>query len=349
MRSGKLAVPRAARRSLLTAVALSAAGACGGGTNQPALPGASDTSAGSDGGAGSTGAGGTVSSACDAGAADASSVLMALPIGDGKYLAYPKQGYIFSCQESFGTGLGGASVDGPWIHTDAGTFDFLAKIVVQGSVSWPSHTFATALSGATRTITGNALPDHTTGTFPIAKTDPAYAYDQNPNSISAQTLSWSLPAIPTVATTESCLDGGPIGVLLTGAALFDALDGEGRDALAHETQDACQAHPQQSGQYHYHSLTECLADPGTGHSALLGYARDGFGIYGVRGENGETLTNADLDECHGHTHAIEWDGVDRDALSLPCDVRVPVHGGLLQGDRGERLRGGIVCSAITPE
>jgi hypothetical protein len=199
-------------------------------------------------------------------------------------------------------------VDGPWIDLDAGTFDFLAKTVVEGAVSWPAHTFSMALSGATRTVTGNDLPDHTTGTFPIAKTDPAYAYDQNPNSISAQSLSWALPATPTAAATPSCLGGGPIGVMLTGAVLYDALDGEGRDALAHEEQDSCQAHPQPTGEYHYHSLTQCIADPGTGHSALLGYARDGFGIYGVRGENGETLTNADLDECHGHTHAITWNG-----------------------------------------
>ncbi len=26
------------------------------------------------------------------------------------------------------------------------------------------------------------------------------------------------------------------------------------------------------------------------------------------GEAGKTLTNADLDECHGHTHAVMWDG-----------------------------------------
>jgi hypothetical protein len=232
---------------------------------------------------------------------------MTLPIGDGKYQAYPQAGYVFSCQQTF-TGIGGASVDGPWIHLDAGTFDFLAKVVVEGTVSWPSHAFDAGVSGTTRVVTGNELPDHATGTFPIAKTDPAYAYDQNPNSIEAQTLSWALPATPAVAATPTCLDGGPIGVMLTGAMLYDALDGEGRDALAHETQDACQAHPQPTGEYHYHSLTECLADPGTGHSALLGYARDGFGIYGVRGESGETLTDADLDECHGHTHAITWDG-----------------------------------------
>ena len=61
---------------------------------------------------------------------------------------------------------------------------------------------------------------------------------------------------------------------------------------------------------HYHSQSECIDDnePGQGHSPLIGYALDGFGIYGHHGEQGETLTNDDLDECHGHTHEIEWDG-----------------------------------------
>ena len=40
------------------------------------------------------------------------------------------------------------------------------------------------------------------------------------------------------------------------------------------------------------------------HSPLVGYIADGFGIYGNLGEHGEPLTNSDLDECHGHTHAI---------------------------------------------
>jgi hypothetical protein len=40
---------------------------------------------------------------------------------------------------------------------------------------------------------------------------------------------------------------------------------------------------------------------------LAGYAHDGFGIYGHRGEQGKELTNADLDVCHGHSHEIYWD------------------------------------------
>jgi len=309
--------------SLLSLVALSSLVAlahCGGSTQSASgsSPSADAGSSGSpdagnggqsDAGTPDTVDGGGPASVDDGGAspADAASILMALPIGDGKYATYPQIGYVYSCQATI-SGGGGSNVDGPWFDLDAGTFNFLAKVVVQGAVSWPSHTFTTNVSGSLRTITGNALPDHDTGTFPIAKTDPAYAYDENPNSIAAQTLSWSLPATPTVTATPSCLGGGPIGVMLTGAYLYDALDGEGRDALAHEEQDSCQAHPQPSGEYHYHALTECLADPGTGHSNLLGYAADGFGIYGVRGVNGETLTNADLDECHGHTHAITWDG-----------------------------------------
>jgi hypothetical protein len=51
-----------------------------------------------------------------------------------------------------------------------------------------------------------------------------------------------------------------------------------------------------------------MEDQGKEHSALMGYAFDGFGIYGHRGENGKVLTNADLDACHGHTHEILWNG-----------------------------------------
>jgi hypothetical protein len=101
-----------------------------------------------------------------------------------------------------------------------------------------------------------------------------------------------------------------VGILLSGAVLFNALDAPGRDAVAHETQDSCQGHPQEAGVYHYHSLSSCVKDETgpDGHSKLLGYAVDGFGIFGHKDRGGRTLTSADLDECHGHTHVIDWDG-----------------------------------------
>jgi hypothetical protein len=242
----------------------------------------------------------TVSTAAD------TTDLTKLPVGDYKYTAAPKAGYIFTCTQTF-TG-GGSTVAGPWINSTSGTFDFTSKSVVAGSVAWAAHNYTITLSGATRTVTTNDLPNHNTGTFPIASADPIYAYDQNPNSIAAQTLSYSLPASPTAATTETCLPNGIIGFLLTGTVIFNGLDAGGRDAVAHEGQDLCQGHPAPGSTYHYHSLTSCISDPGTAHSTLLGYALDGFGIFGSRGSDGSQLTDADLDECHGHTHAITWDG-----------------------------------------
>ena len=226
-----------------------------------------------------------------------------LPVGDGKVSAVPKVGYVMRCGSSGGPG---AFRDGPWIKTD-GTFDLSTKISVQGSATWTSSLKLTS-SGGVQTLTGNGLPDHATGSFPIAPSDPAYQYDRNPNRIAPQVLHYALPTNPVVASQPSCLGPGPIAVLLTGAVVFDALDAAERDAVAHEVQDACNGHPEVMGAYHYHSLTPCLNDSGTGHSGLMGYALDGFGLYGVRGEGARVLTNADLDECHGHTHEILWRG-----------------------------------------
>jgi hypothetical protein len=147
--------------------------------------------------------------------------------------------------------------------------------------------------------------------FPIRPDEPAYQYDRNPNAIRAQNVLLNLPAVPAPAAAPSCLPMGPIGIALSGAAIFNALDAQGRDAPAHEIQDRCHGHPEPRGQYHYHDLSPCLDDRAGAagrHSDLIGYALDGFGLYGRFGETGKALTNADLDACHGHTHVVTWNG-----------------------------------------
>jgi YHYH protein len=231
-----------------------------------------------------------------------------LPVG-GSPVTQPTAGRVDSCQTSFGQG--GASSTGSWFNGD-GTFDLTKKPVVQGHVSWPQATMSMTVQGSTRKITSNDLPtDATTGTFPISSSDPAYQYDHNPNSIRAQQISLSLPANPKAASKPSCVSMGPVGIMLNGVVLYNALDAGGRDALANEIQDSCNGHPMMAGEYHYHSLSSCLEaalDTGTGHSQLLGYAMDGFGIYGPRGDKGRVLTDADLDACHGRTDTITWNG-----------------------------------------
>lgn len=227
-----------------------------------------------------------------------------LELGDGKYSTNPQAGYVYSCQTQFNGG--GATGTGSWMNGD-GTWDATKKAVVDGSVTWP-YSFTITVQGSQRVFTGNNLPNHPTGNYPISPSDDAYAVDRNPNSIQEQSVNFSVPANPTAAAQPNCV-GGEVGILLSGVVVFNAFDAEGRDAVAHEVQDECDGHPQKDGFYHYHSLSDCIEDTATsGHSSLVGYAFDGYGIYGYYGEDGTEVTNEDLDECHGHTHVVEWDG-----------------------------------------
>lgn len=236
--------------------------------------------------------------------------LTRLPVGDGYLSTAPQVGYIWSCQTNFNPDAAGAHAIGDWIHGD-GTFDFTAKAVVDGDVAWDGQLDITIV-GEERILTGNGLPIyHTTGVYPVSSNDDAYQIDRNPNQINSQDNAWVLPTNPTFADSPSCVPMGAVGVMLSGAVVFNALDGGGRDAVAYETLDHCQGHPERTGEYHYHNLSDCVEayeETEGGHSALMGYALDGFGIYGHHGENGETITTTDLDECHGHTHLVEWDG-----------------------------------------
>jgi hypothetical protein len=65
-------------------------------------------------------------------------------------------------------------------------------------------------------------------------------------------------------------------------------------------------------QYHHHGYSwKCMRAQFAstkGHSPLAGYALDGHGIYGPRDVDGEMITNAKLDKCHGHYGPVEWEG-----------------------------------------
>jgi YHYH protein len=230
-----------------------------------------------------------------------------IPVGDGQISASARVGYVFACQTRFRDGPGMQRL-GDWV-TD-GMWDQARKPFVAGDVSWPAGV-TIALEGDRRIIRGNGLPKHQTGSFPIARSDEAFQYDPNPNNIRPHDVLLTLPAIPTLASGPSCVPMGPIGFALSGAYIYNALDAQGRDAPVHEMQDRCNGHPEFNGRYHYHNWSPCIADASADagrHSDLAGFALDGFGLFGPRGEAGKIMTNADLDECHGHTHEIEWNG-----------------------------------------
>jgi hypothetical protein len=100
--------------------------------------------------------------------------------------------------------------------------------------------------------------------------------------------------------------GGEVGVMSDGVPLFNAFDAGLRDAPAHELQDSCDGHPQGSGEYHYHSLSNCFKDIMV--TTVLGYALDGFPITGPEVAPGKFLTTDDLDVCHGITSDVQMNG-----------------------------------------
>ena len=199
-----------------------------------------------------------------------------------------------------------------WTNPD-GTWDYTRKPIVDGNVTWISE-FEVSLDGiGNRIITGNALPDHPTGIFPIDPNSIAYQYDRNRNYIKAHDVLYTFPAIPEVATKPYCVSFGPSGISLTGSAIYHGASTLGNDAAAHEILDKFGGHTDGTETYHYHYPTQDLQDHiyphESGHSVLMGYMLDGFGIYGPYGEDGKLLWSKDLDECHGHTHPILWDGM----------------------------------------
>jgi len=255
----------------------------------------------------------------------------AIPLGDGYVSTTPKVGYVDSCMTTFPS-IGGAQVVGPWINTSAKTWDSLTKIKVQGAVSWPAASYSVTTSGSSRIIKSNDLPTgHTTGVFPIASTDPAYAYDRNPNSIESMSIDWSLPLNPVAASAPSCTSGGAIGILDDGVLLFNALDGEGRDAGAHEVLDSCDEHPQMGDMLHHHAVPSCILSQATGASTLVGYAADGYGIYVERASNGALLTNTDLDACHGRTSKVLWNGKEQVMYHYDATLEYPYTVGCFHG------------------
>jgi len=228
-------------------------------------------------------------------------------------------------------GGGGAQQEGPWIH--GSTWDYTRKLVVDGAVSWNDAAYAASLTGSTRKLTGNGLPvNNTTGVFPIQQSDDVYQYDRNPNSIKSQSIAYQLPAKPKKASSAQCIRGGQVGILDSGVALFHAVDAQGRDAAANEAQDSCDGHPQISGVYHYHALPRCLnTGSKKAHSRRIGWAFDGFPIYGPRGAGGHYLLDSELDTCHGHTHTITVDGKEQVLYHYHATMEFPYTVGCFHG------------------
>ncbi len=113
-----------------------------------------------------------------------------------------------------------------------------------------------------------------------------------------------IPVNPVPLDTPAALSGD-VGVTLDGVRL--ALPAPVADILANYTIaafDDCGGHINPVAGYHYHGATACteFVQPEDGRAALLGYARDGYGIYAMADAGGNE--HSDLDTCRGATDDV---------------------------------------------
>jgi hypothetical protein len=58
---------------------------------------------------------------------------------------------------------------------------------------------------------------------------------------------------------------------------------------------------------------------------------DGFGIYGPYDKDGNMITNDQLDECHGLTSEVMWEGQMTNIYHYVCNTEYPYCIGAFRG------------------
>ena len=101
--------------------------------------------------------------------------------------------------------------------TDAQIAQFSSKSTLESNSNERGSVSVTK-SGDTLTVISNNIPDHETGDFPN---------DRNPNTISAQSYTYTIPNNPAFASSATCLPEGPIGFTLNGVAFYSPMTGSG--------------------------------------------------------------------------------------------------------------------------
>ena len=173
------------------------------------------------------------------------------------------------------------------------TLSLLALATTQ-LAALPPNEVSITIVGDKRVITSNGIPDHPTGQFPGPR---------NPNTISEQNQSFQVPAAPEIAPQTTPLGMHPFGVAVNGVVLdpgaaewwnrdrFSGWQYEPLSGVIDLGTDQSNAHVQPTGAYHYHGIPNELIQNLTGgrpQMVLIGWAADGFPIYGEWGYSDPT-------------------------------------------------------------
>lgn len=122
------------------------------------------------------------------------------------------------------------------------------------------------------------------------------------------TNAWRIPLTPVAASTKTSALDGPIGIAVNGVPIFNPCKqggcsgpGGGDTKVLGEL-DACNGHAGRADDYHYHAAPVCMmADQGPAYwdTHPLGWALDGYAIFGYRNPDGTVATRDGI--CGGNT------------------------------------------------
>ncbi|QCB46173.1 YHYH protein [Hydrogenophaga sp. PAMC20947] len=119
---------------------------------------------------------------------------------------------------------------------------------------------------------------------------------------------WKIPLQPAIAATTTTANDGPIGVAINGVPIFNPCKQGGcqnGDTKALGELDACNGHAGRADDYHYHAAPNCLMvgqPAGYWDTHPLGWALDGFAIFGYNDADGRVASRDDV--CGGNTSAV---------------------------------------------
>jgi len=279
----------------------------------------------------------------------APSMLKTTPTGTGFGTAAKNQVFLTDTFEGYNIAGGFYTTPStPWINGQ----DVIVSDIpfVGGEVYWNS-VLNTWVDNGVRYFTGNGVPNHPTGLFPIPSSEPAYPYyaalpdpageypDASYLPIEAYDLYMAVPQNPVYSNVPTAIGELTFAIATQTGATFHvnlALTNDANpyvDPIAGLPMDQCWGHPVHM-EYHYHGYSwKCFPDQGdvNEHSPLFGIALDGFGVYGPRGDGGVLLTNDDLDVCHGHSGKIDWDGILTDMYHYHLNNEFPYGPGCFRG------------------
>jgi len=171
-------------------------------------------------------------------------------------------------------------------------------------------------------ITGNGVPNYTPTilgfnvtdgwntavsgglqTFKFSENNGGAAGGNNPNRIVVATETFRIPLNPVNNATATDTALGTVGVAVNGIPIYNPFEDANQTAATGRIFSGCCGHPQLTGVYHYHKYPTCLrflkgdiwqserekcdeidALIATGgHSPLIGFALDGWPVYGPVG------------------------------------------------------------------